>query len=307
MDVKAAFLNGELDHEIFMVQPEGFVDIEQPDYVCRLKKSIYGLKQSARCWNSTLEEYLMSEEYVKNAADGCIYVKSNKTKDSSVNFVILVVYVDDIIPISNNIDMLNEEKIKLQKKFDMVDNGEAHYILGMLINRDRIHRILTISQPNYIKNMLVKFRMDNCKPVGTPLEMGVKFYNLSDDDLPFNIKLYQQAIGSLTYAATASRPDIAVAVGTLAKYMSNPSEKHWSGIKRIFRYLQGTINYGLVFATDGQNLLRGFSDADWAGDLDSRRSTSGYTFHIGPALVSWMSKKTSYCSQVNNRSRICIT
>ena len=114
---------------------------------------------------------------------------------------------------------------------------------------------------------------------------------LADEDKPFDIKLYQQAIGCLTYAATTTRPDIAAAVSVLSQYMSAPSEDHWSGIKRILRYIKGTTNYGLHFSSDGINNLSGYSDADWAGDTDTRRSTSGYTFHIGNALISWSSKK----------------
>ena len=286
MDVTTAFLNGELDHEIYMEQPEGFVDDRHPTYVCKLKKSLYGLKQSARCWNTTLTQHLLSDGYTKSSADECIFIKR-----AGKNFVILAVYVDDIVPISNNVTMLEKEKSKLMSKFAMVDNGPIHYILGMVIKRDRANRILTIDQSEYTHSILKRFKMENCNPVSTPSEMGKKFRKTTQEDQPFDVTLYQQAIGCLTYASLISRPDIAVATGTLAQYMSNPNTEHWSGVKRVLRYLKGTLNYGLYYSRSDDDNLVGFSDADWAGDLDTRRSTSGYSFHIGRSLVSWSSRK----------------
>ena len=292
MDVKTAFLNGSLDCEIYMSQPEGFVDPDRPNHVCKLKKSIYGLKQSARCWNTTLDEYLKSVGYHKSNADGCIYVKSVKEANDRISFVILGVYVDDIIPVSNNPVLLKAEKAALCERFEMVDQGEIHYLLGMSIKRNRECRTLTISQTNYVEKVLRKFGMENCKPIATPLELGRKFQQLSQGDEPFNVQTYQQAIGCLTYMSTATRPDIAAAVGVLSQYMSRPSKDHWIGVKRVLRYLKGTLMYGLKFsAHEEEPELFGYSDADWAGDVDTRRSTSGYVFQIGSSTVSWSSKK----------------
>ena len=286
MDVTTAFLNGELDHEIYMEQPEGFLDEKFPAYVCKLKKSIYGLKQSARCWNATLTNFLLADGYTKSTADECIFIKRKKK-----NFVILAIYVDDVIPISNKPSMLEREKSKLKEKFAMVDNGPIHFMLGMVIKRDRQNRTMTIDQSEYIRNILRRFNMENCKPVAIPMDPSRKFTRTTNEDESFNITLYQQAVGCLTYASLISRPDIAAATGMLAQYMSNPSADHWSGINRVLRYLRGTIDYGLSYSDSGNNDLVGFSDADWAGDLDTRRSTSGYTFHVGTALVSWSSRK----------------
>ena len=292
MDVKAAFLNGSLDCEIYMSQPEGFVDPDRPNHVCKLKKSIYGLKQSARCWNTTLDEYLKSVGSHKSNADGCIYVKSVKEANDRISFVILGVCVDDIIPVSNNPVLLKTEKDALCERFEMVDQGEIHYILGMSIKRDRECRTLTISQTNYVEKVLRKFGMENCKPVSTLLEPGRKFQQLSQGDEPFNVQTYQQAIGCLNYMSTATRPDIAAAVGVLSQYMSRPSKDHWIGVKRVLRYLKGILMYGLKFsAHEEEPELFGYSDADWAGDVDTRRSTSGYVFQIGSSRVSLSSKK----------------
>ena len=292
MDVKTAFLNGSLDCKIYMSQPEGFVDPDRPNHVCKLKKSIYGLKQSARCWNTTLDEYLKSVGYHKSNADGCIYLKSMKEANGRISFVILGVYVDDIIPVSNNPALLKAEKGALCERFEMIDQGEIHYLLGMSIKRDRENRTLLISQPNYVEKVLRKFGMENCKSVSTPLEPGRKFQKLSPSDEPFDVQTYQQAIGCLTYVSTATRPDIAAAVGVLSQYMSRPSKDHWIGVKRVLRYLKGTLKYGLKFTVhEEEPELFGYSDADWAGDVDTRRSTSGYVFQIGSSTVSWSSRK----------------
>ena len=278
MDVETAFLNGTLDYEIYMEQPEGFIDPNNPDYVCKLKKSLYGLKQSARRWNMTFDEYLKSEGYTKSDADDCIYIKFTRIGKKEC-VVILAVYVDDVIPISDSKELLIKEKSKLRKRFAMVDNGDINYLLGMQITRDRKNRELTISQPRYFESVLSRFNMESCNPVNTPMEAGRKFTKLSDDDTPFpDVQLYQQAVGSLMYAATTTRPDIASAIGILAQYMSAPSMDHWSGVKRVLRYIRGTQEYGLFFSSDNKNELVGYSDSDWAGDIDTRRSTSGYTF-----------------------------
>ena len=142
MDVKIAFLNGSIDCDTYMSQPEGFID---PDYfVCKLNKSIHGLKQSARCWNATLDEFLTSTGYRKSKADDCTYIKQVKNSHGQVSFIILAVYVDYMIPVSNDINFLNAEKASLCKRLEIIDQGEAHFILGMSIRRDRKNRTLSI-------------------------------------------------------------------------------------------------------------------------------------------------------------------
>ena len=285
MDVKTAYLNGELDHEIYMEQPEGFVDPLNPSFVCKLKKSIYGLKQSARCWNSAIDNFLRKNGYTSFDADECIFLKEVDGK-----FVIHVIYVDDLIPISNDKSMLEAEKDKLMRQFDMVDKGEISFILGMQVKRDRERGLLSISQPAYLETMLKKFKMENCNPISTPMECGMNYHKIKDSENRCNTTVYQQAIGSLTYAAITTRPDIVASVNCLSQFMSAPSSEHWSGIKRIFRYLKGTIDFGLLFRSNC-NVLVGYSDSDWAGNFDTRRSTSGYAFYVGESLVSWSSRK----------------
>ena len=292
LDVKTAFLNGIIDHDIYMSQPEGFVNPDKPNHLCKLKRSLYGLKQSARCWNSTLDTFLRSCGYKRSNADSCIYIKQVNNTDGEANLCILAIYVDDILCMSNDIKFLTAEKSLLCSEFEIVDYGEVNYILGMSIKRDRENRTLSIGQSRYTKEILRKFGMENCKPVSTPIETGKRFQSSQDNDELFNINIYQQAVGCLTYLSTATRPDIAVAVNKLSRFMSKPNQEHWSGVKRIFRYLKGTLDFGLKFSVDEGNLqLIGFSDADWAGDIDTRHSTSGYIFQIGNSTISWCSKK----------------
>ena len=291
MDVKTASLNGSLDCDVYMSQPKGFSNQDKPDYVCKLKKSIYGLKQSARCWNATLDQYLQSAGYRKSEADGCIYTKTVRETNGHINFVILGVYVDDIVPVSNNATLLKAEKTGLCKRFEMVDQGEIRYLLGMSIKQDRKSRTLTISQPTYLQRVIKRFGMENSKPVSTPLEPGKKFQRPDLSEELFDVQTYQQAIRCLRHASTATRPDIAAAVGTLAQYMSKPSKNHWSGVKRALRYINGTLNYGLKFTAHQEPELVAYADADWAGDIDTRRSTSGYVFQIGDSAISWSSRK----------------
>ena len=275
-----------------MSQPEGFVDPDKPNHLCKLKRSIYGLKQSARCWNSTFDTFLRNCGYQRSNADSCIYIKQVKNTEGKVNLCILAIYVDDILCISNDIKFLTAEKSLLCNEFEIVDYGEVNYILGMSITRNRESRTLLIRQPRYTKEILRKFGMDECKPVSTPMESGKRFQSSQDNEELFDINAYQQAIGCLTYLSTATRPDIAVAVNILSRFMSKPNKEHWSGVKRIFRYLKGTLDFGLKFSmNEGNAELIGFSDADWAGDLNTRHSTSGYIFQIGSSTVSWCSKK----------------
>ena len=292
MDVVSAFLNGDLEEDIYMRQPEGFTSRNHPNKVCKLKKSLYGLKQSARCWNQKIHEFMTSSKYIQSTADPCIYYRVQNVNGKPIT-VIVAVYVDDTIIMSNDKKILLAEKKRISERFEMDDRGELHYILGMEVKRDRKNRRMTICQKTYLNDVLERFGMQNCKPVATPMESGKVFTALADNEEPVDVRQYQAAIGSLNYAAIATRPDISTAVGKLSQYMRNPSRDHWTGIKRVLRYIKGTVDYGLEFTQTDDFVLRGFTDADWAGCVDSRKSTSGYTFFMGDSLISWASKKQS--------------
>ena len=191
MDVKTAFLQGDLDEEIYMKQPDGYIDKDKPNHVCKLKKSIYGLKQAARCWNIAIDTLLKSNGYKNSSADSCLYIKSVKQSNGEVDFTILALYVDDILLFSNNTDMLMKEKMSLGKRFKVEDQGEVHYVLGISVKQDRKSRLLSFNQPKYLEGILKRFNMENSKPVSTPLEQGRKFQQLSENEMPVDVQVYQ--------------------------------------------------------------------------------------------------------------------
>lgn len=285
MDVTTAFLNGELDEEVYMKQPEGFATKGQEDLVCKLKRSIYGLKQSPRCWNSALDNQLKRMGFVQAKGDPCIYVASEG------EMFIIAVYVDDIVLAGKSKKRMSEVKQALAKQFEVKDMGELHYFLGVNIVQDSNTGEVCIGQPAYAANLVQKFGMEHAKAVNTPVDVSMKLIKASVEDECVDQKRYQSAVGSLLYLSTATRPDITYAVSNVAKYSANPTKQHWTAVKRIFRYLKGTLNYGLLFSKEGSADCVGFSDADWGGDHDDRKSTSGYLFQLSGAAISWRSKK----------------
>ena len=277
-----------------MAQLDGFIDKEHPEKVCKLRKSVYGLKQAARCWNKTIDQFFNESGYIQSNADPCVYSKRVNVNGKE-HMMIVALYVDDLLIASNDITLLSEEKKKLGERFDMVDQGEVKFCLGMSISRDRKNSVLKIDQSAYLKSILSRFGMADCKPVSTPMEVGNIFEKLSSDETAIDLKNYQAAIGSLIYASIGTRPDISYAVGVLSQFMSNPGHRHWTGIKRVFRYIKGTLNHCLEFKSSKTNTvdLIAYTDADWAGDKIQRKSTSGYVFQMGGSSTTWISKRQS--------------
>ena len=291
MDVKTAFLNGELEEEVYMKQPEGFSSSRGEHLVCKLKKSIYGLKQASRQWYLKFHDVISSFEFVENIMDQCIY---QKVSGSKICFLIL--YVDDILLATNDKGLLYEVKQFLSENFDMKDMGDASYVIGIKIHRDRFQGILGLSQETYINKVLERFRMKDCSPSIAPIVKGDKF-NLNQcprNDLEReqmkNIP-YASAVGSLMYAQVCTRPDIAFVVGMLGRYQSNPGVDHWKAAKKVLRYLQGTKDYMLTYRRTENLEVIGYSDSDYAGCIDSLKSTSGYVFMLASGAVSWRSAK----------------
>ncbi|WCJ18000.1 Transposon Ty1-LR1 Gag-Pol polyprotein [Euphorbia peplus] len=291
MDVKTAFLHGYLEEEIYMQQPEGFVQPGHEHLVCKLKKSLYGLKQSPRQWYKRFDSYMKKIGYKRCEYDCCVYVKN--LDDGSSIFLLL--YVDDMLIAAKNMNDVVELKALLSQEFEMKDLGPAKKILGMEIRRDRSSRRLWLSQQGYVEKVLERFAMSNAKPVSTPL---ANHFQLSEEDCPKTDKEieemtkvpYASAVGCLMYAMVCTRPDLAHAVSQVCKYMSKPGKRHWEAVKWIFRYLRGTVGHGLMFGGQhGDPLVEGYVDADYAGDLDNRRSTTGYVFTLGGGPICWRS------------------
>ena len=289
MDVNTAFLNGNLEEEIYMKQPPGFEVKGKESFVCKLKKSLYGLKQSPRQWNLVMDRFLNQNGFKNCSADACIYIKKVGTQVTMISL-----YVDDLLIGSTSSKMMKETKQMLNERFEMKDLKKLKFCLGIEFVWGDDGSCL-LRQRQYILDVLKRFNMMDCKAVATPMQSGVK---LTKDMCATSVKdiqemknvPYRSAVGSLIYLVTGTRPDIAVAVGEVSKFLENPGPQHWKAVKRILRYLKHTLEMSLKCNPTSMKLI-GFSDADWAGDLDSRRSTTGYLFKFGDFPVCWKSKR----------------
>ena len=291
MDVKTAFLNGDIDETIYMAQPENFESGDPKNMVCKLTKSIYGLKQASRQWYHKFHQVIISFGFETNAVDNCVYHKFSGSKH-----IFLVLYVDDILLATNDIGMLHETKRFLSKKFEMKDLGDASFVLGILIQRDRSRGILGLSQRSYIDKVLKRFGMQDSKPGDTPVSKGDKFSLNQCPRTNLEVKEmqkipYASAVGSLMYAMVCTRPDIAYIVGMLGRYLSNPGMDDWKAAKRVMRYLQRTKDHMLTYRRSDQLEIIGYSDSDYAGCQDSMKSTSGYIYLLAGGAISWRSAK----------------
>ena len=286
VDVHTAFLNGTLQEEVYMQQPTGYEEKGKEHLVCRLRKSIYGLKQSSRCWNTALDSHLKEMGFFQSKSDPYIYVSGERK-----NAFYIGVYVDNMILGGKDESRMEDVKKELSLKFDINNLGNLSYFLGMSVVRNQEEKESWIGQPAYIQKLLSKTGMSDCKPVKTPVDPGQRLVKALETEEAFDQQLYQSVVGSLMYLATCTRPDIAYAVGMLARFASKPNQSHWTAAKRMLRYLRGTDNLGILYK--GESEIQGYSDADWAGDTDDRKSTSGYLFLIAEGSVSWKSRKQS--------------
>ncbi|GJR94076.1 retrovirus-related pol polyprotein from transposon TNT 1-94 [Tanacetum coccineum] len=282
MDVKTAFLNGDLQEEVFVSQPEGFEDQDNPTHVYRLKKALYGLKQAPRAWYDTLSKFLLANNFFKGAVDPTLF-----TRKSGKHILLVQIYVDDIIFASTDHNACHIFSKEMSSKFQMSMMGQMSFFLGLQVSQSP--RGIFINQAKYALETLKKYGMDLSDPVDTPMVDRLKL----DEDLmgiPVDQTRFRGMVGSLMYL-TASRPDLVFAVCMCARYQAKPTKKHFEAIKRVFRYLKGTINMGLWYPKDNAMSLTAYADADHAGCQDSRRSTSGSAQFLGDRLVSWSSKK----------------
>lgn len=278
-------MNGELKEEIYLVQPPGFVKKGQEHLVCKLHKALYGLKQAPRSWYDKIDSFFVQHSFHKSLNDPNLYTKINKQRQ----IILISLYVDDMIITGNANSLIKEIKQQMSQEFEMKDLGDLHYCLELEVWKDSGQTFLT--QGKYARNLLERFRMEQCKTAATPLQQNLK---LSSDDgtKQVDATLYRQLVGSLIYLTT-TWPDLAYSVSVLSQFMSRPLDSHWNAAKCVLRYLSGTCNYGILYTDSSDVTLAGYSDSDWAGNLDDRRSITGYAFSIGSGVISWCSKKKS--------------
>lgn len=300
MDVKNAFLHGVLTEEVYMSQPTGFVDPQFPNHVCRLEKSLYGLKQAPRAWNDRFTSFLPSIGFKFSHADPSLFIKVSGTSR-----VFLLLYVDDIIITGDSEALIAEVKAALLTEFDMKDLGELHFFLGLQIQY--LQNGLFVSQHKYATDLIHKAGLESCNSHVTPCQSGLKLYTDEGTPLcPTDASHFRSLVGCLQYL-TFTRPDIAYAVNSVCQFLHNPTDVHLNAVKRILRYVNGTLDTGLVFKKGNMSVLhkhtplrvniQAFCDADWAGDPNDRKSTTGFVILMNGTPISWCSKKQSAVSR----------
>jgi hypothetical protein len=288
LDVKNAFLHGNLEETVYCQQPSGFVDPSAPTAVCLLQKSLYGLKQAPRAWYQWFSTYIRQLGFTSSASDTSLFIY----KDGD-NVAYLLLYVDDIMLTASSTSLLQHITARLHSEFAMTDLGDLHFFLGISVTRSADG--LFLSQRQYAVDLLRRAGMSECHPTATPVDARCKLS--ATDGAPVSDPTeYRSLAGALQYL-TLTRPEIAYAVQQVCLFMHDPREPHLALVKRILRYIKGTLHIGLHIGTAPVDSLTAYSDADWAGCPDSRRSTSGYCVFLGENLVSWSSKRQTTVSR----------
>ena len=296
LDVTTAYLNALLDHDIYIEQPEGFV--KDKSKVCKLRKSLYGLKQSAKLWNDTVHSFFVRMGFQRSDADLCFYRKH--VEGSGIIF--LLIWVDDIVIISDSIALTNQFKSQIAQEYKVKDLGKLKYFLGIEFSQKAGH--IQMSQSRYCKKVLERFGMLDCNPAKIPCEKNVHDQLRANKSSPIfkDAKKYRELVGSLIYLEQVTRPDISFVTNILGQQMANPTQFHWELGLKTLRYLKGTQGFTLNYRRADSMQLTCFADADWGNGLD-RKSQSGYLCYLNTnsSPISWSSRKqnlvaTSTCN-----------
>ncbi|KAI3692974.1 hypothetical protein L6452_32800 [Arctium lappa] len=282
MDVKSAFLNGQIQEEVYVQQPPGFENSKYPNHVYFLDKALYGLKQAPRAWYDRLSNFLLANGFERGTTDTTLFFKKRKGE-----ILLVQIYVDDIIFGSTNDLYCKKFESLMKSEFEMSMMGELTFFLGLQVKQTT--EGIFINQSKYVSDILEKYKLSDSSPMKTPMSTGSKLH-ADPEGKPVECKLYRGMIGSLLYL-TASRPDIMFATCLCARFQANPKESHLYAVKRIFRYLKGTKNLGLWYPENSSFDLMAYTDSDYGGCKLDRKSTSGSCQFLGGKLVNWTSKK----------------
>ncbi len=290
MDVDTAFLYGEMpadESPLYVQVPHAYPipdHLKEKDLVCKVQKGIYGLKQSPRLWNKTIDSFMASSRFHKTDSDPCLY-----TRSSGSEMLYVALYVDDLVITGTSLATILAFKTELKMRFNMKDLGESSFCLGMEIQQRHSEGSITLSQSKYSREILRRFGMLDCKTSPVPMEPGLKLSKgptLSTSEYP-----YREVVGSLMYLMVCTRPDISFAVGRLSRYLNCHGPEHHAAAQQVLRYIKTTQHMGITYRKSSLPLkLVGYSDSDWASDVESRRSTSGYIFTLAGGAISWKSK-----------------
>ena len=305
MDVQTAFLNATMKEDVYMTQPEGYGN-KHDDMVCKLNKTLYGTKQAPHEWNNEITSFMLSLKFIQCKTDLCVFIKflSNNNK------IIITIFVDDLIIAYNKEAEKEWLSIKhmLMNKYMMKDIGECTWILGMNVQRDKTNKTLTLNQEQYARQILQEYNMNDCTSTTLPAKTNMK---LTKQDCPDEhasenkiIKTYQSIVGALMYLSLSTRPDISYIVNKLSRYSSNPGQKHMEAVLHVLRYVKHTLHYALKYEHTEQSssigdkhlqkreiTIEAYCDADWAADIDERKSTTGYIIFMNNCPIIWNSMK----------------
>lgn len=284
MDVKTAFLNGILKENIYMQVPEGISS--KSNHVCKLNKTLYGLKQSSRCWYERFDQVIKSMGFESSKVDPCLYILNKNSIDLNVY---IVLYVDDVLIVTKCVQTMQQLKKCLMQQFEMTDLLDIKLFLGIRI--ERTNDKVTLDQSTYLQNVLNKFSMNDCNPSKSPFPNKLN-YDALNSDVQYHAPS-RQVIGCLMYAMLCTRPDLCAAVSILSRFQSKGNEELWKCLKHLLRYVKGTLNLKLTYhKCDYKQLMTGYADSDWGGDETDRKSTTGYLFQMfDNCTVSWCTRK----------------
>jgi hypothetical protein len=296
LDVNNAFLHGDLNEEVYMTIPPGYKlahSASSSTKVCKLNKSIYGLKQASRQWYSKLSDSLISLGYSHSNVDYSLFTKTCNNK-----FTALLIYVDDIVLTGNDFSEIQLVKSFLNDKFKIKDLGQLRYFLGLEVARSTSG--IMLNQRNYTLELLSDTGMLAAKPSLTPYDLSLKLH-CTESEYFDDVTQYRRLVGRLIYLTT-TRPDIAFAVQQLSQHVSKPRHVHYKAATRILQYLKSCPAQGLFYPSNSKICLSGFADSDWATCPTTRRSVTGFTVFLGDSLISWKSKKQSTVSRSSSEA-----
>jgi Reverse transcriptase (RNA-dependent DNA polymerase)/gag-polypeptide of LTR copia-type/Integrase core domain/GAG-pre-integrase domain/Zinc knuckle len=288
-DINTAFLYGIIDTDIYMEQPDGYVDKKMSDHVCKLKKSLYGTKQAARQWNQRIHQHMIKFKFTQAEADHCVYTLIEDGKH-----IVVIIYVDDLIVMATDKASIDQVRDQLKSEFDIKELGEMTYCLGIEVIRDRKLKTIKINQAAMIKRVSERFQVQECKNSYVPADPNTRLVKPSDEDaVEATEKPYRELVGSLMYIMVCTRPDISNAVGEVSRFCDNFGVVHWQAAIKILKYLKTTMSMALVFDGRRKESVEAYADASWASDQDTGRSVTGYVVNINGSSVSWKSQRQS--------------
>ncbi|CAM8997450.1 unnamed protein product [Rhodiola kirilowii] len=294
LDVDNAFLHGDLVEDVYMTLPPGYFKLEkQQGMVCKLTKSLYGLKQAPRQWYSKFATALLSYGFNQSSHNHSLF-----TYDHDGAFLILLVYVDDVVITGTSIPLINSVKAFINSTFHIKYLGQLRYFLGLEVARSSSG--IFLNQRKYAMDLLTESGLLACKPSTTPMDIKHKLALSTADKLPDPLE-YRRLVGKLVYL-NVTRPDIAFPVHVLSQFLASPTTEHLQAATRVLRYIKGAPTQGLFYPAGASLVLEGFCDADWASCPVTRRSTSGYCIKLGSSLISWRSQKQSTVSRSSAES-----